>query len=80
MACGGALVVSSKRRSVTSEIPGRKLLAGQLEGTLRRLAANATAVDCVSGGMGEVAALLSFFPLDTLKVGRLYSRSHARAP
>jgi solute carrier family 25 S-adenosylmethionine transporter 26 len=69
VACGGALAVSwqrGSRRSVTSE--ERRKFRGQLEGALRRLAANATAVDCVSGGLGEAAALLSFFPLDTLKV------------
>lgn len=32
------------------------------------VASNDTAVDCISGGLGEVAALLSLFPLDTLKV------------
>lgn len=59
-------MVSSKRRSVASERSDRKL--PPLDRKLRRIAANDTAVDCISGGLGEVAALLSFFPLDTLKV------------
>ncbi len=66
VACGGALAVSWSRRSVVAS-KGRTT-RGRVEGALRRLAASATAVDCVSGGMGEVAALLSLFPLDTLKV------------
>ncbi|WPT12529.1 Mitochondrial RNA-splicing protein MRS3 [Picochlorum sp. SENEW3] len=33
-----------------------------------RMTLNETAIDCISGALGEVAALYSLFPLDTLKV------------
>jgi solute carrier family 25 S-adenosylmethionine transporter 26 len=66
--CGGALVLSTQRPSRHGARALMHKLDERVQNLHRMLAANDTAVDCVCGGMGEVAALLSFFPLDTLKV------------
>jgi len=64
-AAGSTALILTRRGTTHSATPLGHDAARRLR---RSLASNDTAVDCVSGGLGEVAALLSLFPLDTLKV------------
>lgn len=73
-ACGGALAVLVKKRKGPASIRRDALAFRErvtdpaMKDFRQMIAMNNTIVDCICGSLGEVAALLSFFPLDTLKV------------